>query len=88
MANHNNFHFEELDEQDIVGLRPYLQCFVLGIYECLAAQYRQTVGSWLIRYSDVYCKLEENDWYLGLKRTCRSMHGEEGDEIAAFIYDS
>lgn len=64
MINKGNFHFEELDESDIEGLRPYLQCDILAIYEYLAIQDNTEVQDWFKKYIGVVCPREENDEYI------------------------
>lgn len=38
LDNKNNYHFERLDEEDIIDLRSYLKCYILSFYEYLAIQ--------------------------------------------------
>lgn len=79
MQNKGNFHFEELDENDIKDLRPYLQCDILAIYEYLAIQDDVDVQSWFSFYKGVSCPREENDIYKELK--LNPIAPENADEI-------
>ena len=65
-VNKGNFHFESLDESDIVGLRPYLQCDILAIYEYLALNDNIEVQEWFNKYNGVSCPKEDNDEYIEL----------------------
>lgn len=67
MRNKNKFHFEELDESDIQGLRPYLQCDILAMYEYLALLDDKEPQDWFKKYDGVSCPKEENDEYIVLK---------------------
>lgn len=90
VANHNNFHAEMLDEQDIVGLRPYQQCFALCIYEYLAAEYNHPVADWFSKYDFVSCSREDNDYFRGLREGYKFFHSgsDEGfDDLCTLILD-
>ena len=67
IANKDNFIFETLDECDLVGLRPYLLCDILAIYEYLAIKNSREVDDWFYKYNNLYCPKEVNDEYLVLK---------------------
>lgn len=84
VANHGNFHFEELNEQDIIGLRPYLQCYILGIYEYLLDKYGVDYPDWISRYSSAYCIREENDYYKELERGHLLLHGSNEGLVECF----
>ena len=79
IANKGNFHFEELDESDIIDLRPYLQCDILAIYEYLANQDSTPVQDWFHKYNGVSCPKEVNDEYICL--TLNPLAPERADEI-------
>lgn len=42
--------FEELDKSDLEGLRPYLLCDILVIYEYLAVKSDVCVAEWFSEY--------------------------------------
>lgn len=79
MINKDNFHFEELDEEDIKDLRPYLQCDILAIYEYLALQDKVEPQDWFKKYTDISCPKEENDEYIEL--TLNPIAPENADSI-------
>ena len=65
--NKGNYHFEELDESDIVDLRPYLLCDILAIYEYLAIKDKVKTQSWFKKYKGVSCQKEDADDYIELR---------------------
>lgn len=65
-VNKGNYHFEELNEEDIKDLRPYLQCDILAIYEYLAQLDKVNTQMWFSKYNDVVCPKELNDEYIEL----------------------
>lgn len=79
MINKGNFHFEEIDEEDIINLRPYLQCDILAIYEYLAIQDGVKTQDWFKNYKGVVCPKEENDEYIEL--TLNPIAPENADSI-------
>lgn len=64
--NKGHFKFEKLDETDLVGMRLYLLCDVLAMYEYLAFESGEQVQDWFNDYNDVSCPLEECDDYKAL----------------------
>ena len=64
--NKGHFKFEELEESDLEGLRVYLLCDVLAMYEYLALESCEKVQNWFNNYNDVSCTLEECDDYKAL----------------------
>ena len=64
--NKGHFKFEKLDESDLSGLRVYLLCDVLAMYEYLAIEGGVSVQDWFNDYNDVFCPLEECDDYRAL----------------------
>ena len=79
MINKGNFHFEKLDEEGIINLRPYLQCDILAIYEYLAIKDNVETQDWFKSYDGVVCPKEENDEYIEL--TLNPIAPENADEI-------
>lgn len=79
MLNKGKYHFEELSEEDIKCLRPYLQCDILAIYEYLARLDNIEPQDWFKSYQGVSCPKDENDEYIELKQN--PIAPENADEI-------
>lgn len=79
LTNKGKFHFEELEESDIIGLRPYLQCDILAMYEYLALKDNVELPDWFKKYEGVYCPKELNDEYIVLKES--PLAPENADKI-------
>ena len=69
LTNKGKFHYEELCEADIVGLRPYLQCDILAMVEYLANKDGVQLPEWFKKYDSVSCPKKENDEYIVLKES-------------------
>ncbi len=79
--------FEYLDESDVIGLRPYLQCLVLSIYEYLARYNNVPLADWFNKYSEAHCLMEENDYYIALRDGYMQLHpGELSTEVPDRIF--
>lgn len=80
LLNKDRYNYENLDESDIAGLRPYLMCWVLALYEYLANYNNEAVEDWFNKYSNVTCKEEDNDYYKELVETGK-IFGRHTDEL-------
>lgn len=83
--NKGAFHFEELSIDDVSGLREYLLCDILSIYEYLADLSGTEPEGWIKQFDGVVCRKEENDDYIGLKELSELIEGSNPD--AAFEID-
>lgn len=89
LEQNHDFHFEELDETDVKELRPYLQCWVLSVYEYLAVQSGMRTADWFGGYEDVKCSKEENDYFKELSGLYADIYGNEMNIQSVYdIYDS
>lgn len=79
MFNKANFHYEELDEQDIINLRPFLKCEILARMEYLARLDNVELPEWFSKYNNYKCPLHENDLY---NRIVKVISIEEGIDEA------
>lgn len=79
LDNKNNYHFERLDEEDIIDLRSYLKCYILSFYEYLAIQDGVELDEWFSKYRNEKCNKEDNDIYLGMKELYFLIHGENAN---------
>lgn len=75
IANKGKFHFEELNRSDVEGLRQYLLCDILAIYEYLARMDKTGTADWFEEFNGVACRMEENDDYLSLAELGREIGG-------------
>lgn len=79
ILNKDKYDYENLNESDIIGLRPYLMCWVLALYEYLANCSSRAVADWFSKYNNVTCKEEDNDYYKELVETGK-MFGRNTNE--------
>lgn len=86
-SNKGNFHFEELDEEELRNLRTYLLCDILAIYEYLAGLDNTETAEWFNRYSSVRCEKEQSDDYTVLLDN-PLFTSDKAREIADKIYES
>lgn len=79
LSNRNNYHFEKLNEEDIIDLRPYLKCWILSIYEYLAIQDNAETDSWFNKYKNEKCRKQENDFYISMQKLYFLIHGDDAN---------
>lgn len=75
IANKGQFHFEELDRTDVDGLREYLLCDILAIYEYLSITDKAETAEWFTEFKGMTCSMEENDDYKALAELGRIIGG-------------
>lgn len=80
LSNKNNYHFERLEEKDIMDLRSYLKCWILSAYEYLAIQDGVELDKWFDKYRNEKCNKEENDFYISMKELYYVIHGDGADD--------
>lgn len=66
VCNKDKYDYESLDEDDIVGLRPYLASWILALYEYFANITNTPVADWFSRYDSVCCNASNSDIYESL----------------------
>lgn len=91
LENQDKFEYEDLSESDIAGLRPYLMCWVLAIYEYMARCSCTQLEDWFDNYSDVSCKRLDNDYYLELIETQKSIFPDRepnADRVFDLMYEN
>lgn len=61
--NKGNYKFELLDKEDVEGLRPFLLCDILAMYEYIAIMNNAEMPDWFSDYDGVTCPMAESDMY-------------------------
>lgn len=87
LDNKDKYGYERLDEHDIDGLRPYLMCWALALYEYLANYNNIEVEDWFSKYDGVVCKKDENDYCVAFLELYEIIHSTEDSEPASRLYD-